>query len=355
MSTNTGTTRDGSIDLAKAIAISLVLVWHLTPFSVGSVDSPAQRALQVVLVFLYEQVCLVGVPVFFLTSLLLLNIKLETEGRKYLVRRFRRLLLVFLAWSAVQTLCFCGMHLAHDLFSGEGVTWHSFGMSPVALITMGGPALPYVGDSVFYFIFVLILLTLLSLAFQALKWRGTQRMDALAWGSFVLCLLYLQWLNWTGRGLAYSRVDNFIVYVPLAFVCRAHTPEKSRRIGFLMLACYFASVVQDYFLKRHGLFTGFYSRPSVVFGAAATLALLRGFPVAQLPASVAFLSRYSLGIFALHKYWLLATIAIMLKFPLPPSALVLDVSALIKALLCLALTCVSVHVLGRTRLSWLVR
>jgi len=348
--------KDSALDAAKAIAISLVLIWHLQPFVVASgYTGRIAYLLQVILALFYQQISLIAVPLFILVSLYLLCGKLDCTGTAYAARRLRRLMYLYTAWTICQFACFCLLQSYQDFMIDSGITWPHISEPAYMLLMNGGPTLPRVGGSVFYYLFILICLSGLMVIFQTIP-LSTRSRYFLACFSTVLCLCYFQWLSWDGRNVPYWRLDNFLVYVPIAHLVRHH--ERSWHAGTVavLLGCFFIFAIQDEFIRNHLGNTGAYSRPSVVFGSVALFALLRVFlpESRKMPRAVTFLATYSLGLFAIHKYWRLVICLVGDNFDLLSAALVLDINAFFKAIGCITLTCGTVYIVGRTRWRSLV-
>jgi hypothetical protein len=177
----------------------------------------------------------------------------------------------------------------------------------IYLFMHGGPSLPLVGGSVFYYLFVLVCLSALVILFRAIP-VSPRRLYVLAYVTVFLCLCYFQWLNWHGRKIPYWRLDNFLIYVPLAYIVwQQH--ERVWRAGTvtILFVCFVLFAIQDIYIRNYiwSTGTGIYSRALVVFGSVTIFMFLRViYPRIKNPSGVAtFLATYSLGIFAIHKYW----------------------------------------------------
>ncbi len=343
------------LDTAKAVAISFVIFWHLKPLGIGdSVAGATREHMQFALAVLYKQVAVSAVPLFMLVSLHLLYSKLEELGVVYALRRIRRLAALFIVWTLFQFGLFYGVHALLAAMTGHSFAWPDIG-KPLHIVMMtGGPPLPLVGGSVFYFLFALLLLSVGATAFHAIPGRPRYR-TALACVLVTIGLCYFQVMNWKGGRLDYYRLENFLIYIPLAYLVRTHKPYHRHAMAALLLAGFVLFATQDVYLRDTVGSTGAYSRPSVVFGAMTLYYLLRAWCSGPVSKATAFLARYSLGIFALHKVWWLVIVwvaeycrPLRIDFPL-------DLVTLAKTLLCVALTCGTAYLLGRTRLRWLVQ
>ena len=161
--------RDIRLDITKATAISLVLIWHLKPFQILTSDkSPSYlRILAYGISQFYSQISLIAVPLFILVSLYLYYTNLEDHTNDYLRTRFLRLGGVFLFWSVFQFAIYYGILITNS-FHNDSINYE-LPLPIHRLIMEGGPPLPVVGKSVFYFLFVLLILVLASTAYYSLR------------------------------------------------------------------------------------------------------------------------------------------------------------------------------------------
>ncbi len=349
--------RDYRLDCAKALATSLVLVWHLQPFVLlepGGGSLLGNTAAVLLAVFNY-QVCLLAVPLFFLVSLHLLHTKINERPHDAAARRIRRVGAVYLFWMACQFAIFYGIAAVRLL--ANGTSSFSAGMPPHLLLMLGGPDLPIIGRSVLYFLFVLLVLVALSSAFQSSKRPGVMR--GIGAALVLASVAYFEYVNLLGDGLPYWRVDNFILYAPLSLLLFRQSRENLRRIAAAGGSGYVLFSLQDVYLRSQGQSCGAYSRVSIVCGAVALFCFFR--QAGELPKSsaVVFLSRYSLGIFATHKYWQLVVTAGFIfagsQTPIRAGFLPLNLRSLGIAALAAALTLVAVAIGGQTRIRKFVR
>lgn len=152
--------RDHNIDVLRALSIAFVLFYHINPFRF-SVSNPSSMfsMLPEYLIQWLNRMTLLAVPTFILISLILLFRKLRTNVG-YISKRIFRLIKLFVFWFLIQVVVF----LLIVMILSE-LKQNLYQPSFYKMIMMGGPSLPYVGDSVFYFLFVLILLTILAFLF----------------------------------------------------------------------------------------------------------------------------------------------------------------------------------------------
>ena len=352
--------RDYAIDLSKALAIFFVVVWHLQPFIIQNTypNSHIKENTQFLLNIFYIQISQVAVPTFFLVSLILLFEKIDhVDIKKQTRKRLRRLLSIYLFWTIVQFLFFFGIRLLRPTSSGNSVELFNFNMSPLELVFHGGPPLPAVGGSVFYFLFVLICLSGIAIVFSKVLEHNYNKLH-IASGIALLFLCYFQIRNhYDVREIPYWRLDNFLVYVPLAYCLRLKKEAINGWVVLLLIICFVTFAVQDNILRSHFGSTGNYSRVSVVVGALAVYSFFHVYKNILSFASpvVSFLAQYSLGIFALHKYWQ-EMFTYFIKWPGPIfETSLFNFTAFINAILCLLFTYLSVLVIRRTRFVWTIR
>lgn len=348
--------RDDALDRAKAIAISLVLVWHLHPFAVPRDHSQIFLSeFQAVLDFFYIQISLIAVPLFILVSLYLFCGKLDTLGPAYALRRLFRLVVLYAAWTICQFTLFYVFHTYQGLRSGRGIVYPPLG-DMACLLMKGGPPLPFAGDSIFYFLFVLTCLSGLMTVFHGILSRSPYRHMAAFFGTAIF-LCYFQWLSCNGQGIPYWRLDGFLIYIPLTHLVR-YTESSWRPLTvFGLFVCFAVFAGQDVILRNHFGSTGAYSRPSLVFGSTAVLASLRVFShkFKRTSGIAAFLGANSLGVFAIHKYWQLVICLVVRHLPAIRVASPLDIALFVQAVFCVTLTCGTIYLLTHTRFRSLVR
>ena len=273
--------------MLKAIAIVFVLLWHLQPIKLFPIQA---NTIHKVLYFFNINVTLIAVPLFYLVSIVLI---FKKSTSFLLSQRIVRLLSIYFFWSAIQIAMRYLTINASDFFNW-GLQIQSQPMWKY--IVMGGPPLPIVGDSVFYFLFNLMVLTSVSFLYSKIqeKWRSW-----LSW--FLICIYcgYFYNISFINSPIPYWRIDNFFVYIPLAdILC------KKRKISLLYLSiALFVAFVTYETLQHHNY--SIYARNSILFGAMSLYLAINQFAIEELPSIVKKLSLYSLGIFAIHKYWMM--------------------------------------------------
>jgi hypothetical protein len=260
------------------------MLWHMQPlraFWQVPISLP-------VYVFNYE-ITLIAVPVLFLVSLLLL-LQRESRSPRYVARRLGRLAILLAICFALQTAV-CAVALR----GVPALGWHE--------LCLGGPALPTVGDSVFYFLVNLLLLTALAAgyALMAPHWRTVIGLAVIvASAALFEALAFSRW------NLPYYSPLNFLVYIPLADLALRHRQVLARYL-WLLVAAYLLLAAQDLLLRSPFSFSvsnspgEIYARTSVVVGALALLVAFRRFAVPQTKPLV-LAGRYSLGLFVVHKW-----------------------------------------------------
>ena len=212
--------RDYRLDVLKGLAICLVMLWHTQPFA-----NFWQLPVHLPTYFFNFEITLTAVPVLFTISLMLL-MQRTSRGLVYLRRRLQRLLIVLVVCFAVQVLVYVAA-----LHHWPTIGWHE--------IWLGGPALPTVGDSVFYFLVNLLLLTALAWPFALLPERWRTIVDLAVIVASGVLFEVLVFSNWS---LPYYSPLNFLVYIPLADLILRYRTGLSRWFwvtvaGFAVLAC----------------------------------------------------------------------------------------------------------------------
>jgi hypothetical protein len=303
------------IEWLRVLAVSLVLLLHAKPISPCKTSSVPFLLFYPIAAF-YDFVACLGVPMFFLISMFLLENKFQKE-RSYLGARLKRLIILFLFWTAIQFLIWgiaivTGMEDSHSLA----------GSSLLATILVGGPPLPIVGDSVIYFISDLVLLTVVHYFIRGYLRSKNAKIVAI---SLFLVFFYIGpicrnlFFTTERAGSLVSVLDleyysplNFLVFIPIAiWLNESHlnSPHPRRRAQGtprlkVLLGLYLIALVGEIGLR---LFTDMpfrvYARPSLLFGAWILMEI--ALRIRSAPLWVIKVSSLTLGVFAIHKYWLL--------------------------------------------------
>jgi hypothetical protein len=288
--------RDYGIDVLKALGILLVLFYHLEPLQFSSVgDASYLSRVPGYIASVAHQESLVAVPLLILVSLLSFCRKSLANAR-YISRRLRRLSEILLAWVLVQTLVWLFLNACLGSSSEAGRP-----QGILRVILMGGPSLPVVGGSVFFFLVDLLLLTGIALLPLQLDAR---RRKVLCIGWIGASILYFEACSFLGRTIPYWRLDNFLPYVPAAWLLAESRP--SRRMIYVFVLGFIGFTAHEMILKvvfDRSMNT--YARNSVFFGVLSVYGIVQSLNFVQRSGAVRFLAVYSLGIFALHKYWML--------------------------------------------------
>ena len=282
-----GPVRDHGADIAKAMAIVLVFLWHVKPV----------RDFCVLTNLFYCDITLIAVPLFYLVSIYLF-IQKSVQKKWYGVRRTGRVLRMYIAWTALQYVAFIVVTLS-GLFPHFPRDF-SFVFNFRAL-RMGGPVLPGVGDPVFYFLFNLAAFFLIT---QALLWlpRFLQVIVSIAVVFFTAGVFFFPHTEF-----GYWDIRNFLVYIPCALLFAQKKGAKN--LWWIAGILYVTAII----FQRTGLLPqvgGIYSRPSIIFGAVAVFSCALSVNFGKEPGLVKWLSENSLWIFGLHKYCQLASIVL---------------------------------------------
>ncbi|MEN8134472.1 MAG: acyltransferase family protein [Thermodesulfobacteriota bacterium] len=283
--------RDCNLDLLKAIAIVFVLLWHLRPVALTPV--PLTNSLPYFLINIFNnKITLIAVPLFYLISnrLFLENVKTSSN---YVSQRITRILTIYLFWTLVQIVLY---YITFFVFEYFRWGWPIEPRSLFKHIIMGGPSLPIVGDSVFYFLFNLLLLTCIAFIYSKIKEEWRFKLSCLL---VVLYCLYFLMLHFVNAPIPYWRIDNFIVYIPLADIC---LKKNNRLFFFLSLSLFGAFILYEHHQYE---ITSIYARNSILFGTLSFYLGVNEITLKRLPGKINLLSFYSLGIFSLHKYWMM--------------------------------------------------
>ncbi len=278
--------RDNSLDLLKAISIVFVLIWHLRPLSFILDKNTHIIVLITANIFrdLELQLCLTAVPLFYIVSLYLFFIK--KPNNKYFLLRITKIFKLFTFWSIFNYVFFLIVTKEVPQFSWE-------------IITGLKPSLPLVGDSVFYFLFNLLGLTTIAFLYRKISSKELGRI--ISFIIIVYCLILFEASCIVNSSIPYHWLLNFVVYVPIAYYL-ANNPKTILKFKFCYLSAFILFSLHDIYLRTYNYFPSIYGRISIVCGALSIFCFV--YPL-KIPDSwyVQKLSKYSLGLFALHKYW----------------------------------------------------
>ena len=350
--------RNYNLDVVKAISISLVLLLHLRPIwfegeaaGMSFVAGAGQYAVRLASVYVFK----LAVPMFYITSLYIFFNKLaEGKGAEYFFKRVTRLLGLYVFWVTFH----CAVYVvatAYDVrysggvFDNPAASW----MDILVLINMGGPILPFEGGgSVFFFLFNLIILVMVAYAF--IRWPAGQRIKVIA--SVLVIIISVLWFEYSQLVVPLSvrhwKVLNFIVYIPVAYLfVNMQWIYRYRNLYWFLYLGMIVFELAKYF--QMGLTSLTYPRGVVVFGSMAVFSTIMRMSFKKDNALVAFLSRHSMGLFALHKYYkfisLAAIIAVAPVFDLASMWAPFRADLLVAATISVVLSVVTVWLLRGTR------
>lgn len=334
----TNPARNAGIDILKALCIVLVVIWHCQPVTPSMLPDNYAAALlgKQVLEFFYRNISLLAVPSFILISLYLFVGKLS-ETEDYWKKRLPRLIQVYVFWVGIQFILY--------LLLGGGL--------PLPLKTIfrsGGPDLPLGAfmppmPSIFYFLYILIFCTLLTFLF--FKLPGKIRI-ALAFAIVASSCLYFVYTSANGIGIDTRSMKGYYVYIPLSYYLY-HYRDKFIQYRVLFFAGFILSVFGEWVFNG---MTSAYGRMSVLLGTLSLATIfISGWSKTNTP--IRLLSKYSMGIFALHPY---ALAAVNVSYALfNEQYKVLPAQSASEGLLLLSaifvLTCLCVWLMSKVKLS----
>ena len=322
----------------------LVLIWHLKPLRIFAID-PSTILLSNKILGQFYAKTLLAVPIFYFVSLLLF-FKKNILSNNYIIKRSRRILNIFVFWSAVQIIVYYIVKnislilQIHINFSPNNSHWWWW-------LIMGGPSLPSVGDSVFYFLFNLFLLTLFAFFYAQI---ASKYIDIIVFSLSSIYLLFHQFFF----KIPYWRIDNFIIYVPMAhFIANNYLKNIIEKKYFILsvLVFIFFSTVELVFRKLFNTQHSAYDLNSLQWGVISLYILVYLYNLKR-NSAIKFLSTYSLGLFALHKYWQLFFLSLFtsmqLELHINISGTYIDVKYILIFVLTMFMTCVTVSVMNKS-------
>ncbi|MFN6462794.1 MAG: acyltransferase family protein [Nostoc sp. DedVER02] len=279
--------RNNNLDTLKALSISFVFIWHLRPFQFIINDFTPVNVFILAknLRNLELQLSLTAVPIFYIVSLYLFF--QNSSDFRYFQKRIIKLIKIYLFWLIVQNIFFMSAVRTIPNFSWENIK----GVEP---------SLPLVGDSVFYFIFNLICLTILAYLYQLIE--SDYLKIIISTTVVIFCLFYFEACCLLNLSIPYHWVINFVIYIPIAFYL-VKCPEKLLNFKFYYLIAFILFSFHDIYLRTSGYYSSIYGRISIISGAMTIFCYIYSRKEIKESFLVQKLSKYSLGLFSLHKYW----------------------------------------------------
>lgn len=277
--------RDSRLDVIKATAIIFVLIWHLHPISFF-IDENSHAIIFTIAKIIKDlelQLTLTAVPLFYIISVYLFFLK--KPDKNYLKNRIIKIIKIFGFWSIFHNLFLLLITKEIPNYSWE-------------LIIGLKPAIPFVGDSVFYFLFNLILLTIIAFFYQSCSDKLIKFISSVI---IIFSLLYFEAITIKNSAIPYHWLINFIIYIPISYYL-AHYPAKIFKFKYLYVIAYILFSMQDIHLRNVGYYGSIYGRVSIICGALSIFCFIYSFKFKE-NWCIQKLSKYSLGLFAIHKYW----------------------------------------------------
>ncbi|HDQ04779.1 MAG TPA: hypothetical protein ENN23_09525 [Deltaproteobacteria bacterium] len=289
--------------------------------------------------FIWYTIVFVSVPSFILISLYFFSLKISESG-DYWKKRLLKLFQIYVFWTCVQFILYV-------VLGGElPLPWKTFFRS-------GGPALSYGTflppmPSIFYYLYVLIICAILALLFTKLPDKIKPSLSIVIVLGICIYYFYAQ-----KRGIVIDThsMKNFFIYIPVAYyLCRYK--EKFIQYRLLFFILYILTATIEYIM---GGASSAFGRTSIFFGTLLFVSVfISGWSKANRP--ILFLSKYTLGIFALHPYWI-AVVRSAYSLALGRETVMVPQSfteGIVTFAVVLILTCISAWLIGKTRLRMYV-
>jgi hypothetical protein len=314
--------------MLKALSIVLVLIWHLQPIeSKFSGLNQEQLLFGEVMGFFYKYISLLAVPTFITVSMYLLMQRIPLTWT-HIKNRLLHLSHIFLFWVLVQ-------YMFYMLTTGS-IILPSFDD-----VKAGGP-----GGSVFYFLFVLIRATALSFLFMTLNETAKMILSGLV---IVISCMYFMLSPLYDISVATTSMKNYYVYIPLAYLFLKYK-EKFIRYRMIFFCCFILAIVFEELFIQH-CFSA-YARLSIFCGVIYFISAIHAREFKHVMA-LEWLSRFSLGIFALHLYcqYFFLFLFGALKSHIPDVVMLPSVEKMLIFVLTVTITFSSVYLLSKTKLK----
>lgn len=338
--------RNNSVDLIKAISILLILYMHLIPvwFEVHTQDKLSIIViLQWIIEYIHFNLAVFAVPLLITSSLYLFHLKSKANNI-YIRKRLPRLVLLYLFWTFVQTAVVLVFYSEKYTFAKEEI---------FDLMVQGGPRLPSVGGSVFFFLFMLIVLTALFHVYQKLP---INRVSYFL--SIILIIISIGYFEYNQiynmRAINYMRTTNFLVYIPVAWLIVSDSFKKAKNLILITAGFLIYEMAKKYFLDLPPG-TG-YSRGFVVFGSISVFVIINNFNTRK-NIFISVLSKYALGIYALQKFVLLFVISLFNSYGIYAIVIAggFRLELAIQSMLCILIIGISIFILKWTPLKVFIR
>ena len=333
--------REAGIDFLKAFSISLVLVWHLKVFIMSTLSDQSSVDLLIknIVAYAFHYFLMLSIPSFITISLYFFYRKL-VQAPDYWKQRIFRLVQIYVFWVGIQFILYV-------ILSGD------YHLPLKTIFRSGGPDLPWLSShvpspSIFYYLYALLFCTVLAYLFFKLPEKIKLVVFVVVVAGSCIYFFIASASGWT---IDTRSMRNWYVYVPIAYYLFRYQ-ERFVRMRWFFLAGFLVAVLVEYLLG--GMLTAF-GRVSVFLETLMAMAFcMSGWGKISRPT--ALLSRYSLGLYALHPYWMGL---VMVGFALlhggpqayPPRMLY---EGVVMFFITLGLTFVSVWLISKTRLRMFV-
>lgn len=146
--------------------------------------------------------------------------------------------------------------------------------------------------------FNLMALTIISFLYAKINYSIIKIISSV---TVIFSLLYFEVVGMGNSSIPYHWLSNFILYIPIAFYL-ANKGRQVLKFRFYYLVTYILFSLHDIYLRIYGYNQSIYGRISIVFGALTIFCYIY---TLKIPDNwyIQKLSQYSLGLFAIHKYW----------------------------------------------------
>lgn len=142
-------------------------------------------------------------------------------------------------------------------------------------------------------------MTTLAFLYQKINYKKLIRI--VNYTIIIFCLIFFEASCINNSLIPYHWLINFIIYVPIAYYL-VNKPNKILKYKLFYLAAYILFSLQDIYLRTYSYFPSIYGRISIVCGALTIFCFIYSFKIKDF-WYIQKLSKYSLGLFAIHKYW----------------------------------------------------
>ena len=294
-------------DYIRAIGCLFVLANHSKLIEINYYATNEPLHISIGDIFFFQVISL-AVPLFFVVTLFLFFIR-QSESPGYFIQRLKYLISLYLFWTAVYLLYrFIGYFQSNNTDEFKELFMDL--KSIVVLIMTGG------GWLYFFFFSLIVLYVGMYLYMKIISSVNNSNRFKFQWMFLLLSLILIQILPFVSAHYYLPLFFwNPIAFIPYIFLIPVLVSILENRglmnivLTVSLLLCFVSAFLEWHYFEYYHiqgwtsgeLLVPHYARLSIIFGSIAVFILsfnIKNPP----PGAIQFLSKYSLGIYALHAY-----------------------------------------------------